>query len=144
MVPRSWYLFCCRGPGASNDSGCLVFNFYFNRKVMNIFSSSTKLSSIYIMTSHYFLILLLLLRPRSCTYIQVGRAVANKARPTTDNAIFDSKVLSRTHAEIWADNGRVRAKCRVQSASDERIIWPRAWSTVQSQNRDGTIIVQLY
>ena len=39
--------------------------------------------------------------------LQVGRAVANKARPTTDNAIFDSKVLSRTHAEIWADNGRV-------------------------------------
>jgi len=39
--------------------------------------------------------------------MKVGRAVANKARPTTDNAIFDSKVLSRTHAEIWADNGRV-------------------------------------
>lgn len=31
----------------------------------------------------------------------------NKTRPAVDNAIFDSKVLSRTHAEIWFDSGKV-------------------------------------
>lgn len=33
--------------------------------------------------------------------------MANKVKPTHTNAIFDSKVLSRSHAEIWADKGKV-------------------------------------
>ena len=30
-----------------------------------------------------------------------------KSVPAKDNLIFDSKVLSRTHAEIWLDDGKV-------------------------------------
>ena len=45
--------------------------------------------------------------PPSYLCSQVGRAVANKVKPTHTNAIFDSKVLSRSHAEIWADKGKV-------------------------------------
>ena len=38
--------------------------------------------------------------------IKVGRSVA-QLRPGTTNAIFDCKVLSRNHALLWYDNGRV-------------------------------------
>lgn len=38
--------------------------------------------------------------------VKVGRAVA-KCKPAEDNAIFDCKVLSRNHAVIWFENGRV-------------------------------------
>lgn len=38
--------------------------------------------------------------------VKVGRAVA-KCKPHGDNAIFDCKVLSRNHAAIWFDNGKV-------------------------------------
>eukprot|EP00095_Tigriopus_kingsejongensis_P004618 snap_masked-scaffold559_size137194-processed-gene-0.8 protein:Tk04618 transcript:snap_masked-scaffold559_size137194-processed-gene-0.8-mRNA-1 annotation:"hypothetical protein DAPPUDRAFT_44815" len=37
--------------------------------------------------------------------IKVGRSVA-RARPATNNAIFDCKVLSRNHALIWYENGK--------------------------------------
>lgn len=40
------------------------------------------------------------------TVVKVGRAVA-KCKPQGDNAIFDCKVLSRNHAEIWFENGKV-------------------------------------
>jgi len=39
--------------------------------------------------------------------VKVGRAVANKVKPAHNNAIFESKVLSRSHAEIWTDKGKV-------------------------------------
>jgi hypothetical protein len=41
-------------------------------------------------------------------YIQVkiGRAVA-RVRAMPDNAIFDCKVLSRTHALIWYEDEKV-------------------------------------
>lgn len=32
----------------------------------------------------------------------------NKAQPARDNAIFETKVLSRSHAEMWFNNGKVR------------------------------------
>lgn len=43
---------------------------------------------------------------------KVGRSVPNKptCKPAPDNAIFDSKVLSRSHAEIWHDAGTVYIK----------------------------------
>ncbi|CAL8106491.1 unnamed protein product [Calicophoron daubneyi] len=37
--------------------------------------------------------------------IKVGRSVA-RVKPSTNNAIFDCKVLSRSHALIWHKNGR--------------------------------------
>ena len=35
--------------------------------------------------------------------LRVGRQTNNKTVPTSTNGFFDSKVLSRQHAEIWAD-----------------------------------------
>lgn len=34
---------------------------------------------------------------------RIGRQTNNKTQPQTSNGYFDSKVLSRQHAEIWAD-----------------------------------------
>lgn len=39
------------------------------------------------------------------TPAKVGRSVA-RARPATNNAIFDCKVLSRHHALLWFENGQ--------------------------------------
>lgn len=38
--------------------------------------------------------------------IKVGRAVA-KAKATQNNGIFDCRVLSRNHAMLWYENGKV-------------------------------------
>ena len=37
---------------------------------------------------------------------KIGRSVA-KIRPEPNNAIFDCKVLSRNHALMWEENGKV-------------------------------------
>jgi hypothetical protein len=40
--------------------------------------------------------------------MKIGRQTNNKTQPTPLNGYFDSKVLSRQHAEIWADrNGKI-------------------------------------
>jgi pSer/pThr/pTyr-binding forkhead associated (FHA) protein len=40
--------------------------------------------------------------------LRIGRQTNNKTVPTPTNGFFDSKVLSRQHAEIWADrNGKI-------------------------------------
>jgi hypothetical protein len=40
--------------------------------------------------------------------LRIGRQTNNKTIPTPQNGYFDSKVLSRQHAEIWADrNGKI-------------------------------------
>jgi pSer/pThr/pTyr-binding forkhead associated (FHA) protein len=40
--------------------------------------------------------------------LRIGRQTNNKTLPTPLNGYFDSKVLSRQHAEIWADrNGKI-------------------------------------
>jgi len=40
--------------------------------------------------------------------IKIGRKVSPKAGPEPNNGIFDSKVLSRTHAEVFSDHGKVK------------------------------------
>lgn len=44
--------------------------------------------------------------------LRLGRQTTTKAYPAPDNGLFDSKVLSRAHAEVWADpdTGRVWIK----------------------------------
>lgn len=37
---------------------------------------------------------------------KIGRSVA-QSRPASNNTIFDCKVLSRNHALIWYENGKV-------------------------------------
>lgn len=39
--------------------------------------------------------------------VKIGRSVA-RARPQSSNGIFDCKVLSRNHAVVWYENGKVR------------------------------------
>ncbi|ORY21745.1 hypothetical protein BCR39DRAFT_552966 [Naematelia encephala] len=39
--------------------------------------------------------------------IKIGRQTNTKTAPGERNAYFDSKVLSRTHAEIWEQNGQI-------------------------------------
>ena len=41
--------------------------------------------------------------PFSPEYLRIGRQTNAKTSPTTFNGYFDSKVLSRQHAEVWAD-----------------------------------------
>lgn len=37
---------------------------------------------------------------------KIGRSVA-RCRPSPNNAVFDCKVLSRNHALLWFENGKV-------------------------------------
>ena len=40
--------------------------------------------------------------------VKIGRQTNAKTVPGERNGYFDSKVLSRTHAEVWEENGKVR------------------------------------
>ncbi|TXT16079.1 hypothetical protein VHUM_00582 [Vanrija humicola] len=42
--------------------------------------------------------------------VKIGRQTNNKTVPGERNAYFDSKVLSRTHAEIWEQGGKIFIK----------------------------------
>lgn len=40
--------------------------------------------------------------------VKIGRQTNAKTVPLERNGYFDSKVLSRQHAEVWEDSGKVR------------------------------------
>ena len=40
--------------------------------------------------------------------VKIGRQTNAKTVPGERNGYFDSKVLSRQHAEVWEENGKVR------------------------------------
>ncbi|KAG2202699.1 hypothetical protein INT46_000758 [Mucor plumbeus] len=42
--------------------------------------------------------------------VRIGRQTSSKTSPTAFNGYFDSKVLSRQHAEIWCDKTKVYVK----------------------------------
>ena len=44
--------------------------------------------------------------------VKIGRSVA-KSRPATNNCIFDCKVLSRNHAILWYEDGKVSLYLRL-------------------------------
>lgn len=48
--------------------------------------------------------------PSSRNRIKIGRYSNNKSVPSPVNGFFDSKVLSRAHAEVWCENDRVYIK----------------------------------
>lgn len=48
--------------------------------------------------------------PGSRNRVKIGRYSNNKSVPTPTNGFFDSKVLSRAHAEVWCENDRVYIK----------------------------------
>ncbi|RIB07819.1 hypothetical protein C2G38_396475 [Gigaspora rosea] len=39
--------------------------------------------------------------------VKIGRSTNKQTSPAETNGYFDSKVLSRTHAEVWFENGKV-------------------------------------
>lgn len=39
--------------------------------------------------------------------IVIGRQTSHKTAPTASNGYFDSKVLSRNHAELWCEKSKV-------------------------------------
>ncbi|KAK0563365.1 hypothetical protein OC844_002256 [Tilletia horrida] len=39
--------------------------------------------------------------------LKIGRQTSQKTAPNPSNTFFDSKVLSRTHAELWAEHGKI-------------------------------------
>ena len=41
--------------------------------------------------------------------VKIGRQTNAKSVPGERNGFFDSKVLSRAHAEVWEDGGKVLA-----------------------------------
>ena len=41
--------------------------------------------------------------------VKIGRQTNAKTVPAERNGYFDSKVLSRQHAEVWEENGKVRS-----------------------------------
>lgn len=44
--------------------------------------------------------------------VKIGRQTNAKTVPQERNGYFDSKVLSRQHAEVWEDSGKVRRGSR--------------------------------
>ena len=51
--------------------------------------------------------------------VKIGRQTNAKTVPAERNGYFDSKVLSRQHAEVWEENGKVRIVI-VGASSDEQ------------------------
>ena len=41
-------------------------------------------------------------------HTKIGRQTSSKTAPGERNGFFDSKVLSRQHAEVWEEGGKVR------------------------------------
>lgn len=41
-------------------------------------------------------------------HTKIGRQTSSKTAPGERNGFFDSKVLSRQHAEVWEENGKVQ------------------------------------
>jgi pSer/pThr/pTyr-binding forkhead associated (FHA) protein len=39
--------------------------------------------------------------------VKIGRQTNARTVPAENNGYFDSKVLSRQHAEVWEENGKV-------------------------------------
>ncbi|KAG2187571.1 hypothetical protein INT44_005260 [Umbelopsis vinacea] len=40
-------------------------------------------------------------------HVKIGRQTSAKSAPSASNGFFDSKVLSRTHAEVWCERNKV-------------------------------------
>ena len=48
--------------------------------------------------------------------VKIGRQTNAKTVPAERNGYFDSKVLSRQHAEVWEENSKVRGLFSLESA----------------------------
>ncbi|CEH13786.1 FOG: FHA domain [Ceraceosorus bombacis] len=48
--------------------------------------------------------------PSATNRVKIGRQTNNKTVPHPTNGFFDSKVLSRTHAEVWSQDGKIFIK----------------------------------
>lgn len=49
-------------------------------------------------------------------HTKIGRQTSSKTAPGERNGFFDSKVLSRQHAEVWEDGGKV--SCQMKKVAE--------------------------
>ena len=55
--------------------------------------------------------------------LKVGRSV-DKRRISSNNLIFDCRVLSRNHALIWFENGKVSSSLRSRPVCSALLLFP--------------------
>ncbi|ORX89388.1 SMAD/FHA domain-containing protein [Basidiobolus meristosporus CBS 931.73] len=75
--------------------------------------------------------------------IKIGRQVSPKTSPDPKNGYFDSKVLSRTHAEVWSENGQVYVKDLKSSNGtylNERRLSPEGVESQPHELRNGDLL----
>lgn len=66
--------------------------------------------------------------------LRIGRQTNAKTVPTQSNGYFDSKVLSRQHAEVWAEKGSGRVYIRDVKSSNGTFV---NGSRLSPENRDS-------
>ena len=82
------------------------------------------------------------------TKVKIGRQTNAKTIPNGSNGYFDSKVLSRMHAEVWSEDGKVRPACGAwsergvsRSASDDVLGRPAPQIFIKDvKSSNGTFI----
>ncbi|KAI8880947.1 SMAD/FHA domain-containing protein [Backusella circina FSU 941] len=73
-------------------------------------TSTLKRSSTLILKPHNHHFQTRTLELKDKVHVKIGRQTSTKTVPNTLNGYFDSKVLSRAHAEIWCDKTKVYIK----------------------------------
>ncbi|CAG8436807.1 6893_t:CDS:10 [Ambispora gerdemannii] len=75
--------------------------------------------------------------------VKIGRQTTTKTMPSDTNGYFDSKVLSRSHAEVWNDRGKVYIK-DVKSSNgtfvNNRRLSPEGSESEPEELHDGDIL----
>jgi hypothetical protein len=76
-------------------------------------ASTYKRSSTLILKPHNHHFQTRTLELKDNVHVRIGRQTSTKTVPNPLNGYFDSKVLSRAHAEIWCDKTKVLKKKRL-------------------------------
>ncbi|OAX32798.1 hypothetical protein K503DRAFT_701521, partial [Rhizopogon vinicolor AM-OR11-026] len=81
------------------------------------------------------------------TPLRIGRFIDRKAvnalALATDNLTFKSKVVSRTHAKLWSDNGKIYIKDIKSSCGtfiNHLLLSPADLESIPHQLEDGDIV----
>jgi hypothetical protein len=68
--------------------------------------------------------------------VKIGRQCNDATEAKADNGFFDTKVLSRQHAEVWADGLQVRRPSHVRSRERDRDLLADLHQGYQELQRD--------
>lgn len=72
------------------------------------------------------------------TKVKIGRQTNAKTIPNGSNGYFDSKVLSRMHAEVWSEDGKVRPAAPVPSAGSPGARLTMSWAAPPRRSSSKT------